>query len=157
MYKKILVPFDGSKRAECVLPHVESIAMGCGEGEVFLVGVTERVTGFRVMDDYSQPSGERLVPEAVGKKENEAQQYLDKIAKALAAKGIKLRTEVLMGKPAEEILIYAHQIGCDLIIMASHGSSGISRWTHGTVAERVFRATEVPILMVKAEGDVGKA
>jgi nucleotide-binding universal stress UspA family protein len=152
MYKKILVPFDGSKRAECVLPHVEAIATGCGEGEVFLVGVTERVSGFRMVDDYSQPSGERLIPEAVGKKEKEARAYLDKIAKPFEAKGIKMRTEVLLGKPAEEILIYANQIGCDLIIMASHGSSGLSRWTHGTVAERVFRATPVPILMVKAEG-----
>jgi nucleotide-binding universal stress UspA family protein len=152
MYKKIMVPFDGSKRAECVLPHVEAIAKGCGEGEVFLVGVTERVSGFRVVDDYSQPSGERLIPEAVGKKEKQAQAYLDKIAKPLQSKGIKTRTEVLLGKPAEEILIYANQIGCDLIIMASHGSSGLSRWTHGTVAERVFRATPVPILMVKAEG-----
>jgi nucleotide-binding universal stress UspA family protein len=109
------------------------------------------------MDDYSQPLGERLVPEAVGKKDKQAQAYLDKIAKALKAKGIKVRTEVLMGKPDEEIIIYANKIGCDLIIMASHGSSGISRWTHGTVAERVFRAAPVPILMVKAEGDIGKA
>jgi nucleotide-binding universal stress UspA family protein len=152
MYKKILVPFDGSERAECVLPHVAAVAKGCGAKEVFLVGVTERVTGFRAIDDYSQPSGERLIPEAVGKKEKQAQAYLDKIAKTLQAKGIKTRTEVLLGKPAEEILIYANRIGCDLIIMASHGSSGLSRWTHGTVAERVFRATLVPILMVKAEG-----
>jgi nucleotide-binding universal stress UspA family protein len=152
MYQKILVPFDGSKRAECVLPHVEAIATGCGAGEVFLVGVTERVAGFMVVDDHSQPLGERLVPEAVGKKEKQAQEYLDKIAKTLEAKGVKVRTEVLMGKPAEEIIIHARNIGCDLIIMASHGSSGLSRWTHGTVAERVFRATPVPILMVKAEG-----
>jgi nucleotide-binding universal stress UspA family protein len=157
MYKKILVPFDGSKRAECVLPHVEALATGCGPTEVFLIGVTERVIGYRVVDDYSQPLGERLIPEAVGKKDKQAQAYLDKIAKALKAKGIKVRTEVLMGKPDEEIIIYANKIGCDLIIMASHGSSGISRWTHGTVAERVFRAAPVPILMVKAEGDIGKA
>lgn len=152
MYEKILVPFDGSKRAECVLPHVEAIATCCGTKEVVLVGVTERIPAFRVVEDDSQPSRERLIPEAVGKKDKQAQAYLDKLAKMLKSKGIKVRTEVLIGKPAEEIIIYAHKIGCDLIIMASHGSSGISRWTHGTVAERVFRATPVPILMIKAEG-----
>jgi nucleotide-binding universal stress UspA family protein len=155
MYDKILVPLDGSGRAECVLPHVETLATACEVKEVILVSVTERITGFRVMDDYSQPRGERLVPEAVGKEEKEAQQYLEKIAKTLKAKGIKVSTEVLMGKPAEELIIYAHKMNCGLIVMASHGRSGISRWAHGSVADRVFKATNIPILMIKAEGYEG--
>ena len=154
MYKKILVPLDGSKLAECVLPHVERIATSCGTEQVILVSVTERITGYRVMDDPSQPLGERLVPEGVGKQEKQAQKYLGKIAKALEAKGIKVLTEVLLGKPAEEI-IHAANRECDLIIMASHGRSGLSRWTHGSVADKVFRASHVPILMVKAPGYVG--
>jgi len=155
MYDKILVPLDGSVRAECVLPHVETLATACEVKEVILVSVTERITGFRVMDDYSQPRGERLVPEAVGKEEKEAQQYLEKIAKTLKAKGIKVSSEVLMGKPAEELIIYAHKMNCGLIVMASHGRSGISRWAHGSVADRVFKATNIPILMIKAEGYEG--
>lgn len=152
MYQKILVPLDGSELAECVLPHVESLAT-CSPGtEVILVSVTERISGFRVMDDSSQPLGERLVPEAVGKEEEQAQKYLGKIAKTLEVKGIKVSTEVLMGKPAEEIIIYSHRTNCDLIIMASHGRSGLSRWAHGSVADRVFKATTVPILMIKAKG-----
>jgi nucleotide-binding universal stress UspA family protein len=152
MYDRILVPLDGSELAECVLPHVEMLATTCGAKEVVLVSVTERVPGFRVMDDSSQPLGERLVPEAVGKEEKQAQKYLGKIAKTLEAKGIKVSTEVLMGKPAEEIIIYSHRMNCDLIIMASHGRSGLSRWAHGSVADRVFKATTVPILMIKAKG-----
>jgi len=155
MYNKILVPLDGSKLAECVLPHVERIATGCGTEQVILVSVTERITGYRVMDDSSQPLGERLVPEAVGKQEKQAQRYLGKIAKALEAKGIKVLTEVLLGKPAEEITLYAANQGFDLIIMASHGRSGLSRWTHGSVADKVFRASHAPVLMVKAPGYVG--
>ena len=155
MYEKILVPLDGSERAECVLPHVEALATALEVKEVILVSVTERIVGYRVIDDSSQPLGERLVPEAVGKEEKQAQKYLDKIAKTLEAKGIKVRTEVLMGKPAEEIIIYAHKMGCGLVVMASHGRSGINRWAHGSVAERVFRATTIPILMVKAEGYSG--
>ncbi len=155
MYDKILVPLDGSKLAECVLPHVEALATAFKPKEVTLVSVTERITGFRVMDDYSRPLGERLVPEAVGKEEEQAHKYLDKIAKTLEAKGIKVHTEVLMGKPAEEIIIYTHKIDRGLIVMASHGRSGISRWTHGSVADRVFRATAIPIMMIQAKDDSG--
>jgi nucleotide-binding universal stress UspA family protein len=155
MYKKILVPLDGSKLAECVLPHVESLATCSPGAEVTLVSVTERVTGFRVMDDYSKPLGERLVPEAVGKEEQQARKYLDRIAKTLAGKGVKVLTEVLVGKPAEEIALFATNEGCDLIVMASHGRSGPSRWTHGSVAEKVFRANCAPLLVVRAPGCAG--
>jgi len=155
MYKKILVPLDGSKLAECVLPHVENIATCSAGAEVILVSVTERVTGFRVVDDYSQPSGASLIPEAVGKQEKEARKYLGRIAKDLEAKGIKVLTEVLLGQPAEEIALFAMNEGCDLIVMASHGRSGPSRWTHGSVAEKVFRANCAPLLTVRAPGCAG--
>jgi nucleotide-binding universal stress UspA family protein len=163
MYQKILVPLDGSKLAECVLPYVEKLATCCGTEQVILVSVTERVTGYRVIEDYTQQlgerlvpaPGERLVPEAVGKKEKQAQRYLGKVAKTLEAKGIKVLTEVLLGKPAEEIAFYATNERCDLIIMASHGRSGPSRWAYGSVADKVFRASSVPILMVRAPGCVG--
>jgi len=154
MYQKIMVPLDGSKLAECVLPHVEKLATSCGTEQVILVSVTERIVGYRVIKDYNQPLGERLVPEVVGKKAKQAQRYLGRIAKTLEAKGIKVLTEVLLGNPAEEIAFYAEHKGCDLIIMASHGRSGPSRWAYGSVADKVFRASCVPILMVRAPGCV---
>ena len=147
-----MVTLDGSKLAECVLPHVEELAVGGMGEEVILVSVTERIQGYRAVSDYSQPLGERLVPEAVGKKEKQAQRYLSKVAKGLEARGIKVQTEVLLGNPAEEIAFYAENKGCDLIVMASHGRSGPSRWAHGSVADKVFRASCVPVLMVRAPG-----
>jgi len=150
MYKKIMVPLDGSKLAESVLPHVEAIAKGTNAEEVILVSVTERVLGYRPVTDYGPPAEEKLVPEAVGKMEKQAQKYLDRVAKGLEAKGIKTETLVLLGNPAEEIILNAKHYGADLIIMASHGRSGISRWTHGSVADKVFRASSVPVLMVRA-------
>lgn len=152
MYQKILVPLDGSKLAECVIPHVEEFATHCGTNEVVLVSVTERVQGYRPTPDYSQPVGERLIPEAVGRKEKQAQRYLSRVAKGLEAKGLKVQTEVLLGNPAQEITLYAEYRGCDLIVMASHGRSGPSRWAHGSVADKVFRASCVPVLMVRAPG-----
>jgi nucleotide-binding universal stress UspA family protein len=155
MYNKILVPLDGSKLAESVLPHVERLAACSPGAEVMLVSVTERVSGFTAVDDPNQPSGEQLIPEAVGKEERQARKYLDRIAKPLADKGIKVLTEVLLGKPADEITLFAVNEGYDLIVMASHGRSGPSRWTHGSVAEKVFRSNCAPLLMVRPPGCAG--
>jgi len=152
MYKKILVPLDGSKLAECALPHAEELAKCCDTEKVILVSVTERVQGYRAFEDPSQPLGQQLAPEAFGKKEKQAQRYLGRIAKAMEAKGIKVDTEVLLGDPAEEIVIYAKHPGCDLIVMSSHGRSGPSRWAHGSVTDMVFRGSPVPVLMVRAPG-----
>jgi len=166
MYKKILVPLDGSELAECALPHAEELAKGCNTEEVILVSVTERVKGYRALEgsgqpvagpergwmESSQPLGQRLIPEAFGKKEKQAQRYLDRIAKAMEAKGINVSTEVLLWKPAEAIVGYAKQSGCDLIVMASHGRSGPTRWAYGSVADRVLRASHIPVLIVRAPG-----
>jgi len=166
MYRKILVPLDGSKLAECALPHVEVLAKGCDTEEVILVSVTERVQGYRVLEGSvqpmpgpmggllapSQPLGRRLVPEAFGKKERQAQRYLGRIAKKIEANGLNVSTEVLLWKPAEAIVGYAKQSGCDLIVMASHGRSGPSRWAYGSVAEKVLRSSCIPVLMIRAPG-----
>jgi len=159
MYKKVVVPLDGSKLAECVLPHLESIAKGCHTEEVILVTVTERIVGastvkYPTAPQASVPAPEPVVrvPLAVGKKQKQGERYLERIAKQLKQGNIKVRTEVLLGDPADEITNYADNNNADLILMASHGRSGISRWTHGSVAERVFRATCVPVLMVRAPG-----
>jgi nucleotide-binding universal stress UspA family protein len=166
MYNKILVPLDGSKLAECALPYAEELARGCGTEEVILVSVTERIQGFRVLEGEGQPIakptggwvepskalGQRLVPEAFGKKEKQAQRYLERIAKTMAAKGINVSTEVLLWKPAEAIVGYAKQYECDLIVMASHGRSGPSRWAYGSVADKVLRSSCIPVLIIRAPG-----
>jgi len=152
MYRRILVPLDGSKLAECALPYAEALARGCDTEKVVLVSVTERLHGYRAFDDPSQPLGQRLAPEAFGKKEKQAQRYLGRIAKEMEAKGIKVSTEVLLGDPAEEIVIYAKHPGCDIIVMSSHGRSGVSRWAHGSVADKVLRGSPVPVLMIRAPG-----
>ena len=151
MYKKIMVPLDGSELAECALPHVEDIALKYG-ADIILVSVTERIKGYRPVEEYGSPLGETLVSEAAGKLEKQGQKYLDRIAKGLESKGIKVQTEMLMGNPAEELIIYAKTENCDLVIMASHGRSGPSRWTHGSVAEKVIRSNCAPLLMVRAPG-----
>ncbi len=182
MYKKILVPLDGSKLAECVLPHVETIASGCGTQEVLLVSVTEQVKvrrsvpakglqqGFRATDLTASamgqvpmtgspmgdfPPDEILWTRAIGKMFNEADRYLDRIQRRLIKKGLSVKTDVLCSnKVAEAIVDYADKEGADLILMASHGRSGVSRWASGSVTDKVFRSSCVPVLMVRAPGCV---
>lgn len=151
MYKKILVPLDGSELAEYVLPHVEEIARNFGTEEVLLVSVTEPVkVRFSIPDGSgNMPRGQRPITEKIGKKATQAERYLHKIQKKLTAKGINTCNSVLIGDPAGEIALKAEQDGCDLIIMASHGRTGPSRWALGSVADKVFRASRVPVLMVK--------
>ena len=149
MYEKVLVPLDGSRLAESVLPHVEKLAQGGMLGKTILISVTERIPGYRVVGTEPQ---EQIIPVAVGKMEQEAQKYLDRIAGGLKEKNMDVETEVLFGNPAEEIAVYAEINNIDLIIMASHGRTGPSRWAHGSVAERVFRAVDMPILMIKIRG-----
>jgi nucleotide-binding universal stress UspA family protein len=146
MYEKVLVPLDGSRLAESVLPHVEKLAMSGMLGKTILISVTERVPGYRFVGSEPQ---EQMIPVAVGKMEEEAQKYLNRIAAGLKEKNIAVETEVLLGNPAEEIAVYAEINNIDLVIMASHGRTGPSRWAHGSVAERVFRAVDMPILMIK--------
>jgi nucleotide-binding universal stress UspA family protein len=164
MYKKILVPLDGSKLAECALSHAEELAKGCSTEEVILVSVTEQVRGrtqapeaqelYHASDKPGfQGAGSEVVM-TFGKKERQAQRYLAKIAKGLEAKGIKVRTEVLFWPPAEEIASNAKQNGADIIVMSSHGRSGPSRWAHGSVADKVLRISCVPVMMVRAPGCV---
>jgi len=153
MYKKILVPLDGSELAECALTHVVAIAKAFA-AEVILVSVTERVQGFRVVEDPTRPTEQRLVPEGMGKLEKQAQRYLDGVAKRLEAEGVRVLTDVELWNPAEGIIASAITNKCDIIVMASHGRSGPSKWTHGSVAEKVFRASNIPVLMIRAPGCV---
>ena len=175
MYKKIVVPLDGSKLAECVLPYVAELSQGCGAQEVILVSVTEKVVGRASLGSGAMPApptagqwdvaadpftgkGE-LAPRvsheaavALGKMERQAQSYLSRIAKRLAAKGVPAKTAVLLGNPAEAIISLAEEQNANLIAMASHGRSGPSRWAFGSVADKVFRASKVPVLLIRAPG-----
>jgi nucleotide-binding universal stress UspA family protein len=183
MYSKILVPLDGSKLAESVLDHVESIASGCGTTQVIFVSVTEpiKVTNINPGTETGEHVGYHILSETViqagqvpstspgtlvgelplektqwtrtlGKLYNEADRYLDKIQRRFEKKGIASVTQVLLGKPADAIISYADDQKVDLIVMASHGRSGISRWASGSIADKVFRGTCVPVLMVRAPG-----
>jgi nucleotide-binding universal stress UspA family protein len=152
MIKKIVVPLDGSKLAECALPYAEEFALHFPESQLNLISVTERVLGFRAVDDPTSTTEQRLAPEGVGKMERQANRYLNRIAAGLKIKNIDVQTAVLYGKPAEEIIIWIETEKPDLLVMASHGRSGPSRWALGSVADKVSRGVNVPVMVIRAPG-----
>ena len=151
MYPKILVPLDGSELAECVLPHVEAIAKGCGTSNVIFVRVVEPV--YLPADEAGglTLSGEELKRIESGHKSN-ARDYLQQLGSRLKYDGVNLQTEVIVGRVAESLADYAEKNGVDLIIIATHGRSGISRWVRGSVADRILHSACVPVLMVRSPG-----
>jgi nucleotide-binding universal stress UspA family protein len=152
MYKKILVPLDGSELAECVLPHVESIARGCGaQGVVFI----------RVVEPFHLPSGylgPGFEPDDIQRIDADnkasAEKYLAELSGRTKYDGVTVQSVVMMGRAADSIAEYAAKNAVDLIAIATHGRSGISRWALGSVADRVLRSACVPVLMIRAPGCV---
>lgn len=152
MYKKIMVPLDGSELAECVIPHVKAIAGGCSDPEILFVRV---VQPFRFMGTGEViPGGEDLVKIDEDSKAG-AKDYLDGLVSRLEFGPANLQTEVIYDtRVAESLADYASRKEVDLIVVATHGRSGISRWVWGSVTDRILHSSCVPILMVRAPGCV---
>ena len=148
MYQKILVPLDGSELAECVLPHVEVLARGCQAKSVVFIRVVEpiRQTGGEYMMDQDQ------VKKIESESKQDAGEYLKKISAKVSLGGAVVKTEVVSGRPAEILADYATKNQVDLIVIATHGRSGVSRWVWGSVADRILRSACIPVLMVRAPG-----
>ena len=150
MYHKILVPLDGSELAECVLPHVEAIAKGC---------LVKNVIFMHVVEPFRLRSGEYAIKEEEEKRidsgyQAAAESYLSQLVERLSYNGVNVQAEAISGSVAPTIADYAADNEVDLIIMATHGRSGVSRWVWGSVADRILHAACVPVLMVRAPGCV---
>ena len=154
MYKKVLVPLDGSKLAECVLPHVERLAEGGMVKEIVLLRVCDSPSIIADYPEGKNKTWEKHVERITSNAQQTCSLYIEDIEKDLKDKGFKVKSDSCLGRPAEEIVSYANKNKVDLIVMASHGRSGVSRWAYGSVAEKVLRSTCVPVLLVKAPGCV---
>ncbi len=139
--KAMLVPLDGSKPAEAVLPHVKTLAkQGCaGLVEVVLFGVSEPLveSGYYIPDVLTKPE--------------ELKKYLDAIGTRLKDANIRVRSEVRKGNPAEQIIEYAKENPFDLIVMSTHGRSGLGRWVFGSVADKVLHTASIPVFIVRPQ------
>jgi nucleotide-binding universal stress UspA family protein len=145
MYKKILVPLDGSELAEKALVEAEQLARVLGS-EIILFEVVP------FMPIYGSP--ELVTPLIVDEKQKESvEAYLAKVAGGLKQKGFNVSSMVKTGQQvALEIIDFAKERGVDLIIMCTHGRSGITRWVLGSVTLKVLTRAETPILLIRAKG-----
>jgi nucleotide-binding universal stress UspA family protein len=141
MYKKILVPLDGSELAKKALDHAEKLAKTF-DAEIILFQVVP------FMPIYGSP--ELVTPLIVDEKQKEAaERDLAGLAEEMNKRGYKVLSMVKTGQQvAVEIIDFAKEIGADLIVMCTHGRSGITRWVLGSVAHKVLTRAETPILLI---------
>jgi nucleotide-binding universal stress UspA family protein len=148
MFKTILVPLDGSARAEQALVPALRIAENFGS-ELLLLRV---VLPERLLPVMSQMvvTSEPTPPAVTAPQWDEAQAYLAGLC--LPATGLRIRTQVLCGAPPEMIIATAASGAADLIVMSTHGRAGLLRLLYGSVAEAVLRGATVPVLLVPSRG-----
>lgn len=139
MYSTIVVPLDNSELAEQALAHAVEIARRF-EAHVELLTVVPSSLEATI---ESGAAGEAWDPRTLA-----AQEYLEAVSGRLAAEGISVSTTVRRGDVAEEIIEHADH--CDLIVMSTHGRSGLGRWVYGSIADRTLRHAGVPILLVRS-------
>jgi len=144
MYKKILVPLDGSELAKMALDEAEKLAK-VFDAEILLFQVVP------FMPIYGSP--ELVTPLIVDEKQKEAaEKYLANLGEELKKRGLRAAATVRTGQQvAVEIIDFAKESGVDLIIMCTHGRSGISRWVMGSVALKVLTRAETPILLIRSK------
>ena len=143
MYKRILIPLDGSPLAEQALPHAIALAEHFHSELVLL----------RVL--IPLPSIVTTTEAALQRASEEAaifaREYLDRVAAGVQELGITVQMVIIGGSPHYQIIQYAETNQVDLIVMSTRGQSGLSRWLMGTVSDRVVRGANVPVLMVRSQ------
>lgn len=144
MFYNILVTLDGSELAETVIPYVEGLASRFPTRKVVLLRVIPPPHYFFEGSFYALGDTQEQM-------EGIAQEYLEKIASRLQAKSLPVEIELRHGEVASEIIDYAHEHGIDLLAMSTHGRSGVKRWVFGSVAEKVLRNLNLPILLIRPE------
>jgi len=149
MYSKILVPLDSSELAECGLEQVKRNVSPGGGSEVILLRVIEPISA---NDAAAWAQAGYMLVDVQNKNKALAKEYLSKIAERLSNEGVTSRAEVIEGRAAESIIDYAEKNQIDLIIMSTHGRSGISRFAFGSVADNVASHSAIPVLVVTSPG-----
>jgi nucleotide-binding universal stress UspA family protein len=142
--RRILVPLDGSARAEKILPAVIPVAQAMGSELILFQVPVAHVSGWMTGDWYLPVQG------IVDTAEEDAETYLDTVAGQLKEQGLEATTATAIGSMASCIVEYAEAHDIDLVAMCTHGRTGLARWALGSVADRVLRAGSTPILLVRA-------
>ncbi len=150
MFKRILVPLDGSKRSERAIPVAARIARATGGTIVFVEVVLPPVE----LGTYTGDRTIELKPSAFARREEAAASYLESIREPYASElaGINTELDLSAGAAAPEIYEAARLEGVDLIVLCSHGETGLKRWAFGSIAQEAVRHSPVPVLALNEHG-----
>lgn len=148
MYARILVPLDGSETAECVFPSLEWLLKVSNVDEVTFIRVVEPFKAGMGIDGSVPPEEREAIDEDA---EALAKDYLAKVAARFETPGVTFIPVVLEGKPAQVVGDYAAKHEVDLILMATHGYSGLQRILRGSTADGILHAAHVPVLLVRPQ------
>jgi nucleotide-binding universal stress UspA family protein len=156
MYSQVLVPLDGSEASEQALPLAQSLAGAFGarvhllqvislshEYEAYLGGGEESP----MVSEYALDMADQITATA----QTRAEAYLKDTAARLEANGIPVQTSVQQGSTLDNITHFVAENGIDLIVMSTHGRSGLQRLLIGSVTDRVIRFSHVPVLVIPPE------
>ena len=146
MYQTILVPLDGSRRAEAVLPHVQEMARRYGAKIVLLkVDEPQALLGWDEVIDMDKYKEDRA------RQKEKTAAYLASIQEKLRNKEIGTRTLIKYNSLViKEILITAESVGADIVAMASHGKTGLARTFYGSVAAGLLSNIDRPLLLIRS-------
>jgi nucleotide-binding universal stress UspA family protein len=148
MYKTILVPLDGSKRAEAIIPHVENLALSLN-AKVILFKVAEP----SLMLEYDEVIDMSSYLEKSDKQKKDAEYYLTSLQEKFRAKGIEAQILIGHGPVVKAIIDAAEQQNAKLVAMASHGHGGLLRTFYGSVAAGVLQRIDRPLLLIRSRRD----
>ena len=151
MLKKVLVPLDGSPLAECTLSHVKNLFKDGSVGEVTLLNVVKVDLPWLEMgrDRPTKPIDINAIRKPLFAA---SRKYLADIESRLVSEGIKVRTESVEGnRPADTITEYAQKEGMDMIIIGTHGYTGLKKLMLGSVAFGVLHQSHIPVLLIRPE------
>ncbi|MGA8181745.1 MAG: universal stress protein [Desulfobacterales bacterium] len=144
MYHKILVPLDGSKRAEAILPHAEEMANRYGAEIIFL-----RVEELFVMLEWDEVVDLENCREKFDARKKTSEAYLSQLKTEFKDKGIRADARVVHGPVVKSILTAAEDMDVDILLMASHGLGGLHRTFYGSVTAGVLQKIDRPLLIIR--------
>ena len=148
MYQEILVPLDGSERAERIFPYVRNLVSGQST-EIVLIKIVPNLIVTEGYKTISYPQSLQATQDAI----HESEAYLKQAADKLHKGGLKVTYVALAGPIVETILDVAQKQNIDLIALASHGHSGLKRVFYGSVAAGIIQSIDRPMLVIRARDD----
>ena len=153
MFRKVMVPLDGSELAECALPYVKQMAKEGTAGSIVFLSVVSLAIPVVNIPAYDMPLDQGSYFQTFLQRTlDESRSYLDRVQSQFKSEGITADTVVLEGgKAAERITEFAHENGVDLIVMATHGYTGLKKMLIGSVAFAVLHEAHVPVLLIRPE------